>query len=247
MDRAAEILTAARRKGGPLAERLPLPSRPTTPAEAEAIQRAVVAKLNDRIAGWKVAVSPEFGVMRGAILASRMFPSGAVVDAALMPGLGIEAEIAFRCDRDLPPRGNDYSDAELRDAVTGLVGIEIVDSRFREGAAIPAIERAADFMSNGGFVVGPLRNDWRNTELSALAVSVHINNRAVIERQVGGHSSGDPFAPFVALANALRVGSGLFIGQVVTTGTYMGVVRAKPGDRVEVVFEGFGRADVTLS
>lgn len=241
---AANILIAARTRGGPLAERLAPASRPSSIAEAEAVQRAIVARLKDRIAGWKVAISPEFGVMRGAILASRLFSSEATVDASLVPGLGIEAEIAFRCDRDLPPRATDYADAELRRSVTALVGIEIVDSRFREGTAIPAIERAADFMSNGGFVVGQARDDWRDIDLAALAVSVVIGGRTVVDRKVGGHASKDPFAPFVALANALRLTSGLLAGQIVTTGTYMGVVHAKSGDHVEVVFDGFGRAGV---
>lgn len=244
---AADILIAARARGGPLAERLTPASRPSSIAEAEEVQRAIVARLKDRIAGWKVALSPEFGVMRGAILGSRMFPSGATVDAALMPGLGIEAEIAFRCDRDLPSRATEYTEGELRQSVTALVGIEIVDSRFREGTAIPAIERAADFMSNGGFVVGAPRHDWREVDLSSLAVSVVIDGKIEIDHRIGGHANRNPFVPLMPLVSALRPRGGLVAGQIVTTGTFTGVVRAKPRSTVEVVFEGFGGAAVTFS
>jgi len=35
-------------------------------------------------------------------------------------------------------------------------------------------------------------------------------------------------------------------GTVVTTGTWVGILDAQPGERVEVVFEGVGQASVQL-
>src|SRR4051812_22278363 len=57
IDEAATLLVAAR-SGHPLAA-LPESCRPATLEEAHAIQEAVAAKLRDRIAGWKVAATPE--------------------------------------------------------------------------------------------------------------------------------------------------------------------------------------------
>jgi 2-keto-4-pentenoate hydratase len=244
--KAARILIEARRGGG-LAERFPPASRPASAEEADAIQQAVVAGLGERIVGWKVGLSDEYGVLGGAIVASRLFSDGAAIAASLMPALGIEAEIAFRCDRDLPPRAEAYDRAEIEDKVTGLVGMEVVDSRFRDSAAVPVIERAADFMSNGGFVVGDARPDWRNFDLSSLPASLVINGEPVVSRRIGGHAAKDPILPLVALANVLRKTTGLSEGQIITTGTFTGVTRCKAGDHVQAVFEAFGAVGVRIA
>jgi 2-keto-4-pentenoate hydratase len=243
--KAARILIEARRGGG-LAERFPPASRPASAEEADAIQQAVIAGLGETIVGWKVALSDEYGVLRGALVASRLFSDGATIAASLMPALGTEAEIAFRCDRDLPPRADPYDRAEIEDKVTGLVGMEIVDSRFRDSVAIPVIERAADFMSNGGFVVGAARRDWRSFDLSALPASLVINGEPVVSRRIGGHAAKDPILPLVALANVLRKTTGLSEGQIITTGTFTGVTRCKAGDHVQAVFEDFGAVEVRI-
>jgi 2-keto-4-pentenoate hydratase len=236
---AARLLIEARRSGV-LAERFPLASRPINADEADAIQQAVTVGLGERIAGWKVALSDQFGVLRGAILSSRLLSDGASIAASLMPALAVEAEIAFRCNCDLPPRDEVYGRAEIEEKVIALVGVEVVDSRFRNSATIPVIERAADFMSNGGFVVGAPRLDWRRFDLSTLPASVFVNGEPVVDRRIGGHATEDPILPLVALANTLRKTVGLFEGQVVTTGTYTGVTRCMVGDQVRAVFEGFG-------
>src|SRR5262245_33374252 len=98
---AAELLVAARRTGK-LLDALPASCKPQALEDAFAIQDATLAALGETVAGWKVALV-NGRVVRGAIMASRMFESGARVPAASMPMRGIEAEIAFRFERDLPP------------------------------------------------------------------------------------------------------------------------------------------------
>jgi 2-keto-4-pentenoate hydratase len=239
---AARLLGDVRRRKA-LAERLPEACRPASVAEAVAIQRAVAAAMNDSIVAWKIAPNADFGLMRGGILGSRLYRSPAEIDASLMPTLGIEAEIAFRCDRDFPARSTGYTRNEVEERVTALVGMEVVHSRFREATAVPVIERAADFMSNGGFVIGTMRTDWRGTDLAGLAASVVINGKPLVDRRVGGHVAKDPLLPLIEMVNVLRTGEGLAAGQIVTTGTFTGVVNAKAGDRVEVLFDGFGKAE----
>src|SRR3954447_23647265 len=97
---AAEFLVAARRTGR-LLEELPASCKPQTLEDAHAIQDATLAALGETVAGWKAAIVDGRAV-RGAIMASRVFASGARVTAATMPLLGIEAEIAFRFERDMP-------------------------------------------------------------------------------------------------------------------------------------------------
>src|SRR4051812_23722613 len=128
IDEAATLLIAAHR-GPPLAG-LPESCRPATLEEAHAIQEAVAAKLGERIAGWKVAATPEGRIIRGGILASRVVQSGARLAAGQTPLLGVECEIAFRFEQALGPRVAAYDYDEVANAVTAFMAIEVVDSRF---------------------------------------------------------------------------------------------------------------------
>ena len=150
---AAELLVAARRTGR-LLDALPDACRPQTLDDAFVIQDATLAALGETVAGWKVAIVDN-RVVRGAILASRVFENGAQVKAATVPLMGIEAEIAFRFERDMPAGKHSYED--VANAVSAFAAIEVVDSRFRDHAAVSAQERNADFVTNGGFVRGPRR------------------------------------------------------------------------------------------
>lgn len=244
--RAAALLAAART--GPLAERLPADLRPEGAVDAYAIQAAIVARLGEEIAGWKVATMPGFGFCKAILVRSRVFAAEgtATVPARLMPMLGIEAEIAFRVDTALPPRAAPYARDEVAAALTALPAIEVVDTRFRDYDAIPAIERAADFMSNGGFIAGAPRPDWRDFDLSKLEAAVLVNGEVAV-RRIGGHAAGDALLPAIDLANDLRESGGIPAGMVITTGTFTGLTIVKPGDKVEVVFTGFGSVSVQFA
>jgi 2-keto-4-pentenoate hydratase len=243
-ERAAALLAAART--GPLLDRLPDDLQPQTSVDTYAIQSAIAARLGEKIAGWKVATMPGLGFCKAILLGSRVFGDGATIPARLMPMLGIEAEIAFRFDKPLPARAAAYTREEVAAAVTAFPAIEVIDTRFRDFDGTPAIDRTADFMSNGGFVVGPDRPDWRNFDLAKLEASVIVNGKIAV-RKAGGHAAGDAFIPAIDLANDLRGAGGTPVGMVVTTGTFTGVTKVKPGDRVEVAFTGFGAVTVRFA
>jgi len=242
IETAARALAEARRSGRRLAA-LPQGTRPHSVDDAHAIQDATVAALGETVAGWKVSIVDDV-VNRGALLASRVLQSPARMHACDVPMLGLEAEIAFRLDRDLPPRERAYDKEEVAACVTALAAIEVVDTRFANYADTPVIERLADFVSNGGFIAGTLRPDWRGIDLSALKATLAINGRTVVE-QTGGHVTRDPIIPAVALVNTLRR-DGIAQGRIITTGTYTGLYLAAPGDQVEARFEGFGSVALTF-
>jgi 2-keto-4-pentenoate hydratase len=241
--KAASLLAAARRTGTPL-ERLPDDCRPATIEEALAIQDALVRTLGERVAGYKVARLPGGHLAHGVIVGSRVIASGGEVDARDVPLLGMEAEIAFRFLRDVPPRAQDYSYEEVAERVVAFPALEIVATRYRDYLGTPVIERAADFMSNGAFVVGADQPQWRSMDLVNLAVSLSFDDGIIAER-TGGHVTGDPLLPAVDLVNALRASGGVRAGQMMTTGTYTGLNFATAGQRVTARFEGF--APVTVS
>lgn len=241
---AVRTLVDARRSGS-RPEALPDGAHPGSLEDAHAVQEAVIEALGERIAGWKVAITPD-GVMRGAVLGSRVLQSGARLPSRGLPLLGIEAEIAFLFERSLPPRAAEYGARELADAAVALVGIEIVGTRFRDYDRAPPLDRTADCMSNEAFVLGTRRPDWRERRLAELEASLSVND-AVVMRQTGGHVTKDPLIPAIALVNALRHRTGVAAGQFITTGTFTGLYRATPGDRIHVRFTDFGEAAVALT
>jgi 2-keto-4-pentenoate hydratase len=242
---AARLLIEARRSGLPLAG-LPEALRPANVGDAHAIQDATVAALGERVAGWKVGAPKDGRIVRGVLLGSRVFESPARMPASLVPLLGVEAEVAFRFDRELASRASEYTYEEVAAAVTAFVAIEIVDTRFASYKDAPLIERIADCVSNGAFVAGPVQPEWRTFDLAQLSVELAVDGVAVVSR-VGGHPAGDPLLPAVALVNDLRGEGGVRAGRVMTTGTYTGLTFVKPGQTVDVAFDSFGNASVQFT
>lgn len=230
-----------RRHESPRYDGLPEACKPAGLADAHAIQDAATALLGDPVAGWKVGKSPDGQIAHGALLRSRILIDGARVDAATMPLLGVEAEIPFRLTRDLPARAAPYGYEEVASAVVAFPGIEIVDSRFRGYPKPPFLDRLADFMSNGAFVCGRERADWRSFDLTTLDAELTIGGKSIV-RRIGGHPAGDPLLPALAWINERR--AGLRAGQIITTGTYTGLNFAQPGQAVVANFTGFGSVTV---
>ena len=108
------------------------------------------------------------------------------------------------------------------------------------------LDRTADCMSNGAFIVGTRRPDWRSFDLAGLEATLKVNGHIVVQK-TGGHVAGDPILPAIALVNALRLTSGVQAGQLITTGTFTGLYFAAQGDAIEVAFAGFGAAEVKLA
>jgi 2-keto-4-pentenoate hydratase len=237
IEKAASLLVHARRNREPLT-RLPEDCRPTTLAQAFAIEAATVRQLDDDVAGWKLALLPDGQFSYGVILASVVRRSGDVVDARDVPLLGMEGEIAFRFVQDAPARDTPYSFDEVAERVVAFPLIEIVASRYADYHATPVVERAADMMSNGAFVVGDDQPAWRAMDLVNVPVSLAFDDVVVVERN-GGHALGDPLPLAVDMVNRLRESTGLRAGQMITTGTYTGMKVAKRGQRVSVRFGGF--------
>jgi 2-keto-4-pentenoate hydratase len=243
IDAAVASLVTARRTGVWLGG-LPEGAQPADLAEAHAIQDATVTALGDSIAGWKVA-NYQGQVMRGVLLGSCLLQSPATTPARQVPLLGLEGEIGFRFDRDLPPRDRAYSRDEVAAAATAFVGIEIVATRFRNYHDTPPLHRTADCMSNGVYVVGTLRPDWREHALDNLEVTLAINGEIIVRKR-GEHPTGDPLLPAIALVDHLRATSGVRAGQIITTGTCTGMPFGRPGDHVTVSFTDFGTAAIDL-
>jgi 2-keto-4-pentenoate hydratase len=242
IEKAARQLIAAR-EGEKLLEELSGDAQPSTIEAAHAIQDAMVNLLGDQVAGWKVAKTPAGEFARGVILASRVFNGPAKLPAALCPMKVVEVEIAFRFGHDLPAQSRDYDYEAVANAVVPFAAIEVVDSRFVSYAGTDWMHRAADFMSNGAFVIGESVTDWRGIDLSTLDVCLSLNDEVKLNK-TGGHPTIDPMLPVVALVNAFRKREGVKTGQFVTTGSFTGMTTAQAGQQVKGTFGHFGSVTV---
>jgi len=133
VDDAARHLLAARRAGvaGPL---LPDACRPGDIDTALAIQRRVVELSGEPVGGWKCALPPPGRVVVAPIFASTIRASGGPFRVvAGTPTVRIEPEIAFVLDHDLPPRGQPYSEDEVRGAIREVrLALEVLGCRYAD-------------------------------------------------------------------------------------------------------------------
>ena len=240
-----EALLEARKSGRPVRWSEALVS--TDFGEAASVQAEVARRLHAEVAAWKVAVRE--GVALGApIFRHLLYGSGCRWALPKDGPVRIEAEIAFRLGRDLPPRERPYGREEVLAAVDAvLAGIELVETRIVAFEAAPFAGFLADNMANGGYVAGSAVTDWRALDLASRRCRVLVDGATVHDR-IGGHPLQDPVIPLAAYAGKPmdRLG-GLRAGQIVTTGSLCGIVAVEKPAEVRVEIEGIGTVELAVS
>jgi 2-keto-4-pentenoate hydratase len=247
IDEVAQTFMRARQTGERLA---PLPTHlaPKNFAESCAIMDAVDRLVGERIVGTKIAAKPGAEVVYAPLAAGRVFASPARVPRALTPCQYMECEISFRLTRALPPREEEYSTAEVFDALEGCAAFELVDSRFRDLKS--AMEKTpyefyADHIANGAMVFGPFRKDWQNFDFTKTRVTMKQGGKIIVDK-VGGHPTGNPGKPAVVLANLRRKTTGLKAGTFIVTGSFTGFHPVELNQPVRGEFEGFDTMEATI-
>ncbi len=245
--KAAELLVSARHEHW-LVDELPRDCLPESIEDAYAIQDAMVP-LEGAIAGWKIGAPGADAEPICAPLFARYVHNGPTkLPANDFYLLETEAEVAFTLARDLPPEGAPYDREAVLSAVAGAhPAIEIADSRFTEGMSAHKLSQLADTNSNGTFVYGAAVADWQGLDIPQLPVKLSIGGKVVAER-VGGNNAGDPVRLLVWAANHCAArGLMLKAGQVVTTGSYVGMNPSQPGDTAIASFEGLESASLEFT
>lgn len=236
---------------------LPAQCRPADRAEAYAVQAELAAASGQAVVGWKIAATSlagqqHIGVdgpLAGRLLADRLLAPGASVSLAGNNMRVIEAEFAFRMARDLPPREQAYTQAEVLAAVNTLhPTIEVPDSRYEDFVSAGAPQLIADCACACWLVVGEaMPAHWRSLDLAAHPVRVLRDGSTVAHGQ-GANVLGDPRIALTWIANELsRFGPGLKTGDLVTTGTCVAPVPVAPGENMRADFGALGSLEVTLS
>jgi 2-keto-4-pentenoate hydratase len=218
--------------------------------DAYSVQSEVFAVLwpGARPAAWKVGgPSDKVSPTAAPIPPEKLLRSPASVVGANMRMLGVEAEVAFRLAKDLPPRSRPYSARSIAAAVGEvLVAIELCDTRLANWKKSSGLWKLADFQNNDALVVGSGTRDWQKIDFLKQEVEFRIGTR--IARARGAHSFGNPFRLLPWLVrHAAKRGLGLHAGDVVTTGAWTGLEIAKIGDEVTARFPGIGEVTVRIN
>jgi 2-keto-4-pentenoate hydratase len=244
---AARQLVAARRARRP-GDRLPESLRPADSEAALAIQRRVTEILGEPIGGWKAAL-PLPGKTRMAPIYASNIHSGSPCPVLASGNVArIEMEIAFVLGRDLAPRADAYTEAEIRAAISETrLALELLGGRYADAAAVSAEEKLADGMENQGLFVGPVVPDGLNRPLDVIPVKIEGPNGVLLDRN-GTNPSGHPLAPLYWLANFLASrGESLTAGQIVTTGSYCGVAEVPLATPLRMTFGDLGVLSVEFA
>jgi len=241
IDSAAAFLVAARCARRP-GERLPEASRPADVNAALAIQQRVTELLALPIGGWKCSLpTPERSVAMAPIYAPNIFERSPCPILPIAGKARIEPEIAFAMARDLPPRSSPYSETEISAAIReARMVLELIGPRYADPAAASFAEILADGINNQGLFVGPTVPNALDQPLEQIPIAI-ASAGGLLHSVQGRHPDGHPLKPLVWLANFLaHRGDGLRAGQIVTTGSYCGVVDVPLNVELRVRFGDLG-------
>jgi len=243
VEEAARLLCAAH--GGAPVHELPQSCRPQCDADAYEIQDAVIRHLGEAIGGWKVgAASPTTAAFCAPICASMIRPSPASFGHTELRIIGIEAEIAFRIDSDLPARTAPYDRAEVAAVATLHPVIEVVDSRYSDFRSLDRLSILADNFSNGGLVFGGAVPGWRSYDLRATMITVTEDGEPFADSRNG--VARDPVAALADFINLMNARGGAKAGTFVTTGSWTGMVFTTRGARITADFGPLGSVEVVF-
>lgn len=248
ISRAAERLLVAR-NGGPRLVDLPEAERPTSWAEAYAIQNELVARMGGKVTGWKVgAADTQAEPFRAALTERTILLSPAEASHAGHTVLGVEAETVYRFDKALPTRDAPYSEDEVLAAVGSVhAAIELVDTRFSAWKVAGQLSQVADQFSHSALIVGAGREAGIQVDADNQPVRLSFNGEVVVERR-GGNTAGPARRLLAWMANeGTRSHGGIEAGTYITTGSWTGIIFVAPRTRIEAVFEGIGGVVVDIT
>lgn len=221
------------------------PERPQLSLEDAYRVQAEVAGLRapaERVVGYKVGCTgpgtrAQFGLdgpVRGLLYDTELHPSGSELSFRAYADLAIEGELAVRL-------GADGRIAQV------FPVIELHNYVFR-GQPPTLSELVANNGINAGVVLPPSTAElpWSEDERVTGRLTVQINGTSVDE----GPMDGVPGGPAGSLRWLARHLAGhdlaLRAGQLILTGTPLGLFRVRPGDHIEVAAEHLGAVEATV-
>lgn len=213
-----------------------------------AVQDLVTGELGADIRAWKTSPLDDGTAFAGPIYAADIFQSGAEISASKFHVIGIEGEIAFRINRDLPAQDQPYTRDDILASISEMIPlIELVDTRMVDGMDQDMTLKMADNQSNYGIVIGAVSSkDWNDVNATTAEVHLTVNGESLFS----GTSSSpitDMFDLMAGTANSCaKYDRPVRAGDIITTGSCTGIVFIEPGSNVVLDFPEIGRVEVSF-
>jgi 2-keto-4-pentenoate hydratase len=240
---AARRLLAARDQG------IGVPFREVLPADragAFAVQDATLAGLGP-IGGWKVgAKSADAEPTCAPLPAAGILPTGAHLQGPPWQLRGVELEVAFRLGQDLDPKGRMLARDEIASAIAEVLPvIEVVETRLADWRQSEPLAQLADLQSHGALVLGaPAAVAPASVDLRQLEAYLAFDGQPVAST-FGANPAADVWRLLAWLAlHCSERGLPLRAGQVITTGSFTGMLFAPEDAAVLGELKGIGRVEL---
>lgn len=205
---------------------------------ALAIQAEAFNARGEEVAGWKVALRPDFGPVAAPIARNRVIQSGGKLAGPERGLLGIEIELAVRLGTPLNRPVDRAGLLAAADAI--LLGIEICATRFTDVRSTPFLALLADDMSNDGYVMGEAESLGKLAGFDRPRCRVMADSSEVYSGPAS-HPDCDPLFPALAwLGTSDGWAASLDAGHFITTGALCGLLPVAGPCQVDVQVEGFG-------
>jgi len=208
--------------------------------------------MDDSIGGWKCLLPLEGKWVVGPIYTRTIdsIPPVSLWTTASPEGerARIEPELAFFFGKDLPPRAEPYSQAEVDAAIVRThMALELIHGRYSDPSECEFPEMLADGLVNQGLFIGPEIDSVAAAGASGFTIQVRCDNGEGLERQ-GQHPNLNPRAPLYWLAEFLRSRSqGIVAGQAIITGSFAGVLEVPLDTEISIDYAGLGQMRVSFT
>ena len=222
---------------------------PETLAQSYVIQDIAIGLFPDEVVGWKVGGVPpaqqdKLGAHRvaGAIFARNVWPTAGdtVVPLPEIEGgfAAVESEFIARIGVDADPAKIDWTIEEAAEVVDKIfIGVELAGSPLATINDLGSAVVASDFGNNGGLIVGPELENWRE-RMDQIEVETVVNGASVGTGGAQSLAGGALESVRFLLEHCARWGRPLKAGTLVSTGAVTGVHRVHAGDEAVCVFKG---------
>jgi 2-keto-4-pentenoate hydratase len=183
----------------------------------------------------------------GAIFASVIQHSPAVLKASSFMHLGLEFELAVALGSDVPASGAPYDRATIALFVEACMpAFELIEDRHADYGDLDAESILTDRCWCAGVVLGAPVAGWRQVDLATTPVEL-LWNGEVVDRGVAGDSMGHPLEGLAWIANHLAArGRAMTKGEIVITGSALKTRFPAIGDEITYRIAGLGATTVRL-
>lgn len=212
-------------------------SVPGSPAEAYAVQRAVMDRIGPA-AAYKTARKPGADPIMAPIARAQIHDGDAAVGMGRV--VGVELEVGLEALVRIP-KGT--APDRLAAMVRPRAAIELVDTRIDGPAADDPIVKLADQQACGALIVGTGTAAMPECDLDRVTARLRCGDTVVLDgpATIPGGSALASLAAFLDLYDG-----GLRPGEVVITGSLNGLPRFPPGTPVHGEIEGVGSVAVDI-